>query len=131
MTSKLEHSMQLGAISGIKQLETSISFLKIADFCCFNFALGFHAYLLTGDRRQARHFYLAKQFCFLDADCLVVGESQGSSRRSVGKYPVKPPRRKVTNHWYIPMQEPLIVFSIIDSFYWQRQWDSNLHGRGT
>ena len=39
---------------------------------------------LTGDRRQARHFYLAKQFCFLDADCLVVGESQGSSRRSVG-----------------------------------------------
>ena len=47
---------------------------------------------LTGDRRQARHFHLAKQFCFLDADCLVVGESQGSSRRSVGKYPVKPPR---------------------------------------
>ena len=47
---------------------------------------------LTGDRRQARHFYLAKQFCFLEADCLVVGESQGSSRRSVGKYPVKPPR---------------------------------------
>ena len=37
------------------------------------------------------HFYLAKQFCFLDADCLVVGESQGSSRLSVGKYPVKPP----------------------------------------
>ena len=28
----------------------------------------------------------------LDAECLVVGESQGSSRRSVGKYPVKPPR---------------------------------------
>ena len=51
-----------------------------------------YTYLLTGDRRQARHFYLAKQFCFLDADCLVVGESQGSSRRSVGKYPVKPPR---------------------------------------
>ena len=48
--------------------------------------------LLTGDRRQARHFYLAKQFYFLDADCLVMGESQGSSRRSVGKYPVKPPR---------------------------------------
>ena len=49
-------------------------------------------YLLTGDRRQASHFYLTKQFCFLDADCLVVGESQGISRRSVGKYPVKPPR---------------------------------------
>ena len=49
-------------------------------------------YLLTGDRCQARHFCLAKQFCFLDADCLVVGESQGSSRRSVGKYPVKLPR---------------------------------------
>ena len=30
-----------------------------------------------------------KQFCFLDADCLVVVESQGSSRRSVVKYPVK------------------------------------------
>ena len=26
-------------------------------------------YLLTGHRRQARHFYLAKQFCFLDTDC--------------------------------------------------------------
>ena len=37
-----------------------------------------------------RHFYLAKQFCFLDSDCLVVGKSLGSSRRSVGKYPVKP-----------------------------------------
>ena len=47
---------------------------------------------LTGDRCQARHFYLAKQFCFLDADCLVVEESQDSSRRSVGKYPVKPLR---------------------------------------
>ena len=31
--------------------------------------------LLTGDRRQT------KQFCFLDADCLLVGESQSSSRR--------------------------------------------------
>ena len=41
---------------------------------------------LTGDRRQT------KQFCFLDADCLVVGESQSSSRRSAGRYPVKPPR---------------------------------------
>ena len=41
--------------------------------------------LLTGDRRQT------KQFCFLDADCLVVGESQSSSRCSAGKYPVKPP----------------------------------------
>ena len=86
-------------------------------------------YLLTGDRRQARHFYLAKQFCFLDADCLVVGESQGSSRRSVGKYPVKPPRPEGDSQ---TIQEPLIVFfSIIDSFYWRRQWDSNLHGRGT
>ena len=35
---------------------------------------------------------LRVRFCFLDTDCLVVGESQGSSRRSVGKYPVKPPR---------------------------------------
>ena len=43
-------------------------------------------YLLTGDRRQT------KQFCFLDADCLVVGESQSSSRRLARKYPVKPPR---------------------------------------
>ena len=41
---------------------------------------------LTGDRRRT------KQFCFLNADCLVVGESQSSSRRSAGKYPVKPPR---------------------------------------
>ena len=41
---------------------------------------------LTGDRHQT------KEFCFLDADCLVVGESQSSSRRSAGKYPVKPPR---------------------------------------
>ena len=45
-----------------------------------------HVLVLTGDRRQT------KQFCFLDADCLVVGESQSSSRRSVGRYPVKPPR---------------------------------------
>ena len=30
---------------------------------------------LTGDRRQARHFYLAKQFCFLDADTLDLGQS--------------------------------------------------------
>ena len=45
-----------------------------------------YLYILTGDRRQT------KQFCFLDADCLVVGESQSSSRRSAGKYPVKPPR---------------------------------------
>ena len=28
-----------------------------------------NTYLLTGDRRQAKHFRLAKQFCFLDADC--------------------------------------------------------------
>ena len=42
--------------------------------------------LLTRDRRQT------KQFCFLDADCLVVGENQGSSRRSAWKYSVKPPR---------------------------------------
>ena len=41
---------------------------------------------LTGDRRQT------KQFCFSDADCLVLGESQSRSRRSVGKYPVKQPR---------------------------------------
>ena len=30
-------------------------------------------------------------FCFLDANCLVVGESQGSSLCSDGKYPVKTP----------------------------------------
>ena len=42
--------------------------------------------LITGNRRQA------KQFCFQDADFLVVGESQGSSRCSDGKYPMKPPR---------------------------------------
>ena len=39
-------------------------------------------YLFTVDRCQA------KQFHFLNADYLVVGESQGSS---VKKYPVKPP----------------------------------------
>ena len=39
---------------------------------------------ITGDRCQT------KQFCFLDADCLVVGERQGSSLWSAGKYPVKP-----------------------------------------
>ena len=43
-------------------------------------------FILTGYRRQT------KQFCFLDADCLVVGKSRSSSRRSAGKYPVKPPR---------------------------------------
>ena len=37
---------------------------------------------LSRDRRQVRHF--------LDADCLEVGETQGSSKRLVGKYPVKP-----------------------------------------
>ena len=58
--------------------------------CRINAWLSLLTYLLTGDRCQARHFYVAKQFCFLDADCLVVGESQGSSRLSVGKYPVKP-----------------------------------------
>ena len=53
---------------------------------------------LPEGRRQAKHFFLAKQFCFLDADSQVaVGESQGTSRRSVGKYPVKPPR-----HYYLP-----------------------------
>ena len=67
---------------------------------------------LTGDKRQARHFYLAKQFCFLDADCQVTGESQGSSRRSVRKYPVKPSRPESDSQTivYIPMQEPLICF---------------------
>ena len=52
------------------------------------FADGKLSRTLTGDRRQT------KQFCFLDfleADCLVVGESQSSSRRSAGRYPVKPP----------------------------------------
>ena len=46
----------------------------------------------VGSRRQAKQFCLAKQFCFSDADCLVVGERQGSFRRSAGKYPVKQPR---------------------------------------
>ena len=32
--------------------------------------------VLTRDRRLARHLYLAKLFCFLDADCLVVGEAR-------------------------------------------------------
>ena len=41
---------------------------------------------LIGDRCPT------KQFCFLDAECLVVGESQSSSRRLAEKYPVKPPR---------------------------------------
>ena len=39
-------------------------------------------FYFTGDKRQT------KQFCFLDADCLVAGESQSSSRHSAGKYPV-------------------------------------------
>ena len=54
--------------------------------CSHIFCDTLNLYLLTGDRRQT------KQFCFLDADCLVVGESQSSSRRSAGRYPVKPPR---------------------------------------
>ena len=41
---------------------------------------------LTGDIRQAR------KFGFLDAGGQVVVESQGSSRRFVGKCPVKPTR---------------------------------------
>ena len=75
--------------------------------------------ILTGDRRHARHFDLATQFCFLDADCLVVGDNQGSSRRSVGKCPVKSlcPKGDSQTIVYILMQEPLIVcifFQIID-----------------
>ena len=50
------------------------------------------AILLT----QAKQFCLAKQYCFLDADCLVVGESQGTSRCSGEKYPVKHRARTVT-----------------------------------
>ena len=34
-------------------------------------------------------------FCFLDTDCLMLGGSLGSSRRSAGKYPVKRLHRKV------------------------------------
>ena len=45
--------------------------------------------LLTGDR-QVRHSYLAKKFCFVNPDCLVVGHSQGSSLHLVGKFPLKP-----------------------------------------
>ena len=52
--------------------------------------IGYNVYseqvYITGDRHQT------KQFCILDADCLVVGESQGSFQHSAGKYPVKPPR---------------------------------------
>ena len=44
--------------------------------------------LLTGDTRQA------EPFCFKDADCLVVVESQGSSLRSARKYTVKPMQPK-------------------------------------
>ena len=40
-------------------------------------------YWLTGDRRQT------KQFCFLDAGCLVVGETHSSSRPSK-------PKREIT-----------------------------------
>ena len=81
----------------LKELLTSKAILTVKTtkscmFSCILYVPVKEVFLLTGDRRQARHFYLAKQFCFLDADCLVVGESQGSSRRSVGKYPVKPPR---------------------------------------
>ena len=48
----------------------------------------------------------------------MVGENQGSSGRSVGKCPVKPPRPEDDSQTivYIPMQEPLVVFSIIDIF---------------
>ena len=42
-------------------------------------------YLLEIDVKLGR--CLAKPFCFLDADSLVVRESQGRSQRSVGKYP--------------------------------------------
>ena len=56
---------------------------------------------LRGSTYIAQRYYKLKltvidvrlsNFCLLDADCLVVGESQGSSRRSAGKYPVKPSR---------------------------------------
>ena len=81
-------------------------------------------YLLTGDRRQT------KQFCFLDADCLVVGESQSSSRRSAGRYPVKPPRPEGDSQTIDTLQcrNSLIRISIIDSFASVGQRDANLHG---
>ena len=69
---------------------------------------------LTGDRRQT------KQFCFLDADCLVVGKSQSSSRRSAGKYPVKPPRSEgdsqTIDTYMYHCRNTSIGFSIIDIF---------------
>ena len=40
---------------------------------------------LTGDRRQARHFYLAKQFCFLDADCLSSGGGKPGQFSTFGR----------------------------------------------
>ena len=46
-------------------------------------------------------------FCFLDADCLVVGESQGSSQ----SFAVKPTRPKGDSQTYIPLQEQLNSFS--------------------
>ena len=58
--------------------------LKVTDHPDTISAVYFRRKASTGDRRQT------KQFCFLDADCLVVGESQSSSRRSAGRYPVKP-----------------------------------------
>ena len=54
--------------------------------------------VLTGDRHH-------KQFYFLDADCLVVGESQCSSWRLARKCPVKPPQ---------PTGTILIIVSLID-----------------
>ena len=65
-----------------------------------NFGLSTITYrrLLTGDRRQT------KQFCFLDADWLVVGESQSSSQCSAAKYPVKPPRPEDDLQWSTHIQ---------------------------
>ena len=98
---------------------------QLKDRSCY---VGF---LRTGDRRQARHFYLAKQFCFLDADCLVVGGSQGSSRRSAGKSPVKPPRPEGDSETIRVHTDAGTIDSFFNNryIYWRRQWD--LHGRGT
>ena len=92
------------------------------------------SYLLTGDRCQARHFYLAKRFCLdTNMSCLVLGESQGSSLCLVRKYPVKPPTPEGDSQTIGTVHTDA---GIIDSFfnnqyfYWHRQWDLNLQDRG-
>ena len=89
---------------------------KLSSFCIL--------LTCTGDRCQVKRFCEAKQFCLLDADCLVVGESQGSS--SFGKYPVKPlPECDSQTIDTYRCRNTLIGFSFINTFYWGCQWDLN------